>query len=84
MGNFRLVNANQLLAFERYTDRVQDTVVVLFEVTPSGNVQIAGDDDSGEDRNALIEMRLTAGRSYQTGVRLYHADRPDQTSVMAW
>ena len=61
-----------------------DTVVVLFEVTPTGNVQIAGDDDSGEDRNALIEMRLTAGRSYQIGVRLYHADRPDQTSVMVW
>lgn len=30
VGNFRLVNANQLLAFERYTDHVQDTVVVLF------------------------------------------------------
>jgi glycosidase len=29
VGNFRLVNASQLLAFERYTDRVQDTVVVL-------------------------------------------------------
>lgn len=30
VGNFRLVNASQLLAFERFTDRVQDTVVVLF------------------------------------------------------
>jgi glycosidase len=29
VGNFRLVNASNLLAFERYTDRVQDTVVVL-------------------------------------------------------
>jgi glycosidase len=29
VGNFRLVNADKLLAFERYTDRVQDTVVVL-------------------------------------------------------
>ncbi len=29
VGNFRLVNASQLLAFERYTDRVRDTVVVL-------------------------------------------------------
>jgi hypothetical protein len=61
-----------------------DTVLVLFEVIPQGNVQIAGDDDSGEDRNALITMRLTAGRSYQVGVRLYHADSPDQTSVMVW
>ena len=29
IGNFRLVTAGKLLAFERYTDRVQDTVVVL-------------------------------------------------------
>ena len=29
VGNFRLVNTSNLLAFERYTDRVQDTVVVL-------------------------------------------------------
>lgn len=61
-----------------------DTVLVLFEVTPSGNVQIAGDDDSGEDRNALVSMRLTAGRNYQVGVRLYYADLPDETSVMVW
>jgi hypothetical protein len=61
-----------------------DTVLVLFEVTPSGNVQIAGDDDGGEDRNALITMRLSAGRSYQVGVRLFHADLPDETSLMVW
>lgn len=29
VGNFRLISANQLLAFERYTDRVRDTVIVL-------------------------------------------------------
>jgi glycosidase/lysophospholipase L1-like esterase len=29
IGNFRLVTSQKLLAFERYTDRVQDTVVVL-------------------------------------------------------
>jgi glycosidase len=29
IGNFRLVTAGHLLAFERYTDRVEDTVVVL-------------------------------------------------------
>jgi len=29
VGNFRLITASQLLAFERITDRVEDTVVVL-------------------------------------------------------
>ena len=61
-----------------------DTVVVLFEVTPQGNVQIGGDDDSGVDRNALIKMRLTKGRTYQIGIRLYYADAQAETSVMVW
>jgi len=34
VGNFRLVESERLLAFERYTDRVLDTVVVL--ANPSG------------------------------------------------
>ena len=29
IGNFRLVTANQLLAFERYTDRVEDSMFVI-------------------------------------------------------
>jgi cyclomaltodextrinase / maltogenic alpha-amylase / neopullulanase len=29
IGNFRLVTTNQLLAFERYTDRVEDSVFVI-------------------------------------------------------
>ena len=29
VGNFRLPDADRLLAFERYTDRVADTVIVL-------------------------------------------------------
>jgi glycosidase/lysophospholipase L1-like esterase len=33
IGNFRLVTADKLLAFERYTDRVADTVVVLANPT---------------------------------------------------
>ena len=77
-------NPDQTRTFRIGTFGTSDTVLVLFEVTPEGNVQIAGDDDGGEDRNALVTMRLTAGRNYQVGVRLYHADLPDATSVMVW
>ena len=59
-------------------------MLVLFETTPGGNVQIAGDDDSGVDRNALIKMRLNKGRTYQIGIRLYYADAQAETSVMVW
>lgn len=63
---------------------VSDTVLVLFEVTPEGSVQIGGDDDGGEDRHALITARLSAGRIYEIGLRLYHADLPAETSIMVW
>lgn len=61
-----------------------DTVLVLFEVTPTGNVQIAGADDSGTDLNAKVSMRLLKGRSYQVGVRLYYADATLETSLLVW
>ncbi|WP_367847069.1 M12 family metallopeptidase [Rhodoferax sp. WC2427] len=61
-----------------------DTVLVLFEVTPSGNVQIGGDDDSGVDRNALLRMRLSTGRTYQIGIRLFYAETASETSLMVW
>ena len=61
-----------------------DTVMVLFEITPSGNVQIAGNDDSGTDLNARIDMRLINGRRYQIGIRLYYADMASETSIMVW
>ncbi|MBB3176594.1 M12 family metallopeptidase [Variovorax sp. Sphag1AA] len=61
-----------------------DTVLVLFEVTPAGNVQIAGADDSGTDLNAKVSMRLQKDRRYQIGVRLYYADAALETSLMVW
>ena len=61
-----------------------DTVLVLFEVTDQGNVQIAGNDDSGTDLNAKVAMRLQKGRNYQVGVRMYHTDAAAETSLMVW
>lgn len=61
-----------------------DTVMVLFEVTPTGNVQIGGNDDSGSDLNARIDMRLLSGRQYQIGIRLYYAETAAETSIMVW
>lgn len=61
-----------------------DTVMVLFEITPSGNVQIAGNDDSGTDLNARIDIRLINGRRYQVGIRLYYAEAASETSIMVW
>ena len=69
-------------SYRLQTSGSSDTVMVLFEVTPAGNVQIAADDDSGTDANARIDRVLQAGRLYRVGVRLYYAAASAQTSLM--
>lgn len=49
-----------------------DSVIVLFEDTGDDFVYVAGDDDSGWNRNARIEKRLYADRKYVLRVRLYY------------
>ncbi|MFA4844948.1 MAG: M12 family metallopeptidase [Patescibacteria group bacterium] len=61
-----------------------DTVIVLFEKTASGPVYVAGDDDSGEDRNAELKLRLIQGREYILRVRLYYSYEPGGFAVMYW
>lgn len=61
-----------------------DVVAVLFERTGNQDLYITGDDDSGENRNALISRRLHKGRSYVLRIRLYHANNVGETAVMWW
>lgn len=64
------------------TSGTSDTVLVLFEVTAAGNVQIASDDDSGSDLNAQISARLVQGRRYRIGVRLYYEKSSARTRIL--
>lgn len=61
-----------------------DTLVVLFEGEGTEQHQLAGDDDSGTDRNASLAVKLVAGRRYTLRVRLYYVYEHAQTAVMAW
>jgi hypothetical protein len=65
---------------------VADTLVLLYERQGSGTtareLYLAGDDDSGADRNALIRRSLTAGRTYVVKVRLYYAQEAGSTALM--
>lgn len=61
-----------------------DAVLVVFEEIDGEPVYLAGDDDSGQDRNALVEVKLQAGRRYVVRVRLYSAWQSGQTAVMLW
>jgi hypothetical protein len=61
-----------------------DVVLVLFEEVKEHLRYRAGDDDSGEDRNALIRTKLFRGRTYVLRVRLYYAWESGETAVMHW
>jgi hypothetical protein len=61
-----------------------DTVLVLFEETADGLRYVAGDDDSGTDRNALVDAKLFQGRTYVVRLRLYYAWRSGRTALMYW
>jgi hypothetical protein len=68
--------------YEIATYGAADTVLVLFENNQNQWVQIAGDDDGGEDRNAKIRLKLVLGRQYEIGLRLYYAPAPTEVSIM--
>ena len=81
--NFRII-PNATRNYTIQTFGVSDTVIVLFERVGNQLRYLAGDDDSGEDRNARIRVRLRPGRQYLLRVRLYYADRQGETAVMLW
>lgn len=61
-----------------------DMVMVLFEKTPTGELYLSGDDDSGKDYNAKINMRLIKGREYIIRVRLFYAGQEGTGSLMVY
>jgi hypothetical protein len=61
-----------------------DTVMVLFEEVDGEPRFVAGDDDSGTDRNARLTAKLFQGRRYVLRLRLYWAGESGQTAVMLW
>ena len=61
-----------------------DMVMVLFEKSGNEEIYLSGDDDSGTDTNAKIEMRLIKGRDYIIRVRLYYAAEEGAGSLMVY
>ncbi|SDD12779.1 Matrixin [Geodermatophilus telluris] len=61
-----------------------DTVMVLFEEVDGELRYVAGDDDSGEERNSRITTQLFRGRRYVVRIRLYHAGASGDLAVMYW
>lgn len=70
--------------YEIRTFGAADTVIVLFEDIGGELKYRGGDDDSGEDRNAYLKLRMSRGAKYVLRLRLYYADHTGETAIMWW
>ena len=70
--------------YEMRTFGPSDTVMVLFEEEDGELRYRTADDDSGEDTNAQIRLKLIKGHKYVLRVRLYYAERAGETALMMW
>jgi hypothetical protein len=64
------------------TKGASDTLLVLFENVGSEPRYLAGDDDSGQDRNASITHKLFKDRTYTVRLRLYYPGQSGKTSLV--
>jgi hypothetical protein len=73
--------ATRQYTFQTYG--ASDTVMVLFEDVHGALRYLAGDDDSGEDRNASFRVKLFKDKEYVLRVRL-NFSQSGETAVMMW
>ena len=59
-----------------------DTVMVISEKAKTENHYLAGDDDSGLDKNAKIRLALVKGREYLINIRVMYAPDLQSGSVI--
>jgi len=64
------------------TKGASDTLLALFEDINGEPRFLAGDDDSGEDRNAKVGCKLFQGRNYIARLRLFYPGQSGKASLM--
>ncbi len=70
--------------YEIKTFGAADTLMLLYEEAGEQLKYLTADDDSGQDSNAYIKLKLFKGRKYVLRVKLYYAERRGETGVMIW
>lgn len=61
-----------------------DAVMILFEENKDGLTYLAGNDDSGEDRNIQLEARLEKGKKYEVRLRMMYREPGSESAIMVW
>ncbi|HEY5704591.1 MAG TPA: M12 family metallopeptidase [Terrimicrobiaceae bacterium] len=77
-----LITPDTTREYEIRTVGTADTVLVLFEENDGNPIQIAADDDSGEEKNAAIKLPLVEGRRYLLQARLNYAPQRGGAAVI--
>jgi Astacin (Peptidase family M12A) len=80
--NFKIV-PDATRSYNFATFGASDSVLGLFEVIDNESRYVKADDDSGEERNATLNLKLFAGREYILRVRTYH-NSDEKIAVMMW
>ena len=70
--------------FEIKTFGHSDTVIVLFEDDNGTERYMTADDDSGEETNAYLKVKLVKDHKYILRARLYYANAAGQSAIMLW
>ena len=80
--NFKIVpEATREYSFA--TLGTSDSVLGIFEKIDDELRYVKADDDSGEDRNATLKLKLFKGREYVLRVRVYH-QQDEKVAVVMW
>ncbi|MFF1725437.1 M12 family metallopeptidase [Streptomyces sviceus] len=61
-----------------------DVVLALFEETADGLRYVTADDDSGQDRNGRVDVKLVKDRRYIARARLYSSWGSGSIALMYW
>lgn len=61
-----------------------DTIMVLFERDNGEEIYLSADDDSGENYNSAIKIRLEEGKEYVVRIRLYTQWGTGNTSIIIY
>lgn len=77
-----IIAPNYTRKYTIQTFGASDSVIVLFEQVGDELVYLMGDDDSGEEYNAKLNVKLIQGRKYVLRIRLYYSERAGETAVM--
>lgn len=80
--NFK-IEPNATRKYNFATFGASDSVLGIYEMIDGEPRYVTADDDSGEERNANLQVKLFAGRQYILRVRVYH-NRDEKVAVMMW